>query len=147
MWLTFADPAHRDTWIDWETRSRILLGEFRSAAGQRAGDPAFVELVEALGEESSEFRVLWDSYEVRQTITGPLAVRVDPVGAIRFDVVELRMCASPLFTLSVHVPGRPKEARHAPRRRPPESQPGNPPAAAQAASSVRDDPPGLAARA
>ena len=44
MWLTFADPVHRRTWVEWEDRSRILLAEFRAAAGQHAGDLGFVEL-------------------------------------------------------------------------------------------------------
>ncbi|MGH8996677.1 MAG: hypothetical protein ACRDYB_11695 [Acidimicrobiales bacterium] len=88
----------------WKARSRTLLGEFRAAAGQHAGDPRFAELIEALSDASTEFRTWWAQYEVRQSITGPLRVRHDPVGMIRLDVNELRVCAHPSLAIYAHVP-------------------------------------------
>ncbi len=111
MWLVFAEPERRRTWANWEERSRILLAEFRAAAGQHAGDARFAELIDALNDQSSEFRALWASYEVRQSITGPLKVRLPGVGTVTFDVVDLRVCSYPALTLSVHVPARPVDRR------------------------------------
>lgn len=111
MWLTFADPLHRRTWADWEARSRTLLGEFRAAYGQHSGDARFAELVEALNEVSSEFRSWWQHYDVRQSITGPLAIRHPGVGTIRLDVIELRVGAHPSIALAVQVPARPSDRK------------------------------------
>lgn len=111
MWLAFADPAHRRTWVNWGDRSRALLGEFRAAAGQHAGDVRFAELIEALNEASTEFRVWWSRYEVRQSITGPITIRHPGVGIIKLDVIELRVSAHPSLTLAVHVPVRPADRK------------------------------------
>lgn len=111
MWLTFADAAHRDTWVVWEDRSRELLGKFRAAAGQHAGDARFSELVEALNTKSEEFASWWANYEVRQTIAGPLAIRLSDLGTIRLDVIELRTPAPPPLTVAIHTPVRPSDKR------------------------------------
>ncbi|MDA8280990.1 MAG: helix-turn-helix transcriptional regulator [Actinomycetota bacterium] len=111
MWLAFADPAHRRTWVNWGDRSRILLAEFRAAAGQHAGDVRFAELVEALNEASTEFRLWWSHYEVRQSITGPITIRHPGAGIIKLDVIELRVSAHPSLTLAVHVPVTPLDRK------------------------------------
>lgn len=111
MWLAFADPAHRQVWVNWEERSRTLLAEFRAAAGRHAGDPRFAELVDALTATSAEFRSWWTQYEVKQSITGPLTIRVPSIGTINYDVVDLQVSATEALTVSVHVPVRPSDHR------------------------------------
>ncbi len=109
MWLVFADPVHRHTWTNWPERSRVLLGEFRVAAARHAGDPRFSDLVNDLSEANPEFWELWNGYEVRQSIAGPLRLRHPEVGAMRFDVIELRPSNRPSITVSVHLPARPRD--------------------------------------
>ncbi|MGH9054530.1 MAG: helix-turn-helix transcriptional regulator [Acidimicrobiales bacterium] len=111
MWLAFADAAHRRTWVDWDARSRMLLGEFRAAYGQHSGEARFTELVEALSTVSTEFRTWWTRYDVRESFTGPLVIRQPGVGTIHLDVTELRVGAYPSLTLAVHVPVRPSDRR------------------------------------
>jgi hypothetical protein len=111
MWLAFAEPGRRGNWVNWEQRSRVLLAEFRAAAGQHAGDARFAELISALSDASEEFRSWWSTYEVRESFTGPLKVRVPGTGTIAFDVVELRVGTDSTLTLSVHVPTRPTDSR------------------------------------
>jgi hypothetical protein len=111
MWLTFADPVHRRRWVDWEGRSRILLAQFRAAAGRHAGDARFNELIDALRTASPEFRALWPRYLVKQSITGPIAVRHPTVGIIKLDVIELRVSAHPSLTLVVQIPVRPVDRK------------------------------------
>ena len=111
MWLTFADPTHQRTWVDWDTRSRTLLGELRAAYGQHSGDARFAGLVEALSEVSAEFRSWWTRYDVRQSITGPLVIRHRGVGTIRLDVTERRVGAYPSLTLAVQVPVGPSDRK------------------------------------
>ena len=111
MWMAFCDPARRAMWVNWEERSRTLLAEFRAAAGRHAGDPRFAELITDLEDNSAEFRSWWTSYEVRQSITGRLKVRVAGVGVVSLDVAELRVCSHPSLRLSVHTPVRPLDQR------------------------------------
>jgi transcriptional regulator with XRE-family HTH domain len=106
MWMAFCDPERRRTWVNWEERSRTLLAEFRAAAGRDAGDHRFTELVGLLEEESSDFRAWWATYEVRQSIAGPLRIRIPRFGIITLDVIELRICSHPSFRLSVHAPAQ-----------------------------------------
>ena len=75
MWLAFAEPGRRRTWVNWERRSRVLLAAFRAAAGEHAGDSRFAELVSALSDASDEFRSWWSTYRgtrvLRRTPQGP----------------------------------------------------------------------------
>ena len=111
MWLVFAEPGRRRTWVNWEQRSRVLLAAFRAAAGRHAGDACFAELIGALHDASDEFGSWWATYEVRQSIAGPLKARVRGTGSIAFDVIELRVGIDPTLTLSVHAPTRPTDSR------------------------------------
>jgi hypothetical protein len=106
MWLTFADPIHRRRWVDWDDRSRILLAQFRAAAGRHAGDALFNELIDALRAASPEFRALWPHYLVKQSITGPISIRHPTAGIIKLDVIELGVSAHPSLTLVVQIPVR-----------------------------------------
>lgn len=111
MWLAFAEPGRRRTWVNWERRSRILLAAFRAAAGEHAGDSRFAELVSALSDASDEFRSWWSTYEVRESFAGPLNVRVPGTGTITFDVIELGVRTDSNLTLSVHAPARGGDGR------------------------------------
>ena len=111
VWMAFGEAEHRRTWVNWEQRSRRLLAELRAAAAQHPGDPRFAELVDALEQNSSEFRAWWASYEVHQSIAGPLRVRTAQVGIVSFDVVDLRLCTHPALRLSIHTPTRPADER------------------------------------
>ncbi len=103
--------GRRRTWANWEERSRSLLAEFRAAADQHAGEPTFAELIGVLEQTSSEFRAWWASYEVRQTIDGPLKISTTEVGVISLDVIELQICTHPSLRLSIHAPTRPADER------------------------------------
>jgi transcriptional regulator with XRE-family HTH domain len=111
MWLTFADPVHRRRWVNWDDRSRILLGQFRAAAGRHAGDARFKELIDALRAASPEFRALWSHYLVKQSITGPISIRYPPAGIVKLDAIELRVSAHPSLTLIAQIPVRPADRK------------------------------------
>ena len=111
VWMAFCDPERRRIWVNWQERSRALVAEFRVAADQHAGDAHFAELIEDLRDKSEEFGSWWETYEVRQSIAGPLEVRTNDVGVIDLNVVELRVCSEPSLRLSVHTPARSQDQR------------------------------------
>jgi transcriptional regulator with XRE-family HTH domain len=109
IWMAFCEPERRKTWINWDARARTLVAEFRAAAGHHAGDPRFTELITDLQANSAEFRSWWDSYEVRQSITGRLKARIPGTGTIHMDVLDLQVCSHPTLRLSVQTPVRPSD--------------------------------------
>jgi transcriptional regulator with XRE-family HTH domain len=111
MWLTFADPVHRRRWVNWDDQSRILLAQFRAAAGRHAGDAQFKELIDALRAASPEFRTLWSHYLVKQAITGAISIRYPPGGIVKLDAIELRVSAHPSLTLIAQIPVRPVDRK------------------------------------
>jgi transcriptional regulator with XRE-family HTH domain len=109
MWLYFAKGTTARRIVRWEERGRHLLGQFRAAAAQHAGDQRFADLIEALQEESERFCEWWSRYNVEQALTAKITVRHPDVGTIHIDVIELKVAAHPSLTLAVHIPTRPSD--------------------------------------
>jgi transcriptional regulator with XRE-family HTH domain len=64
LWVLFADPATRDLITDWDIHARQALAEFRSATSTVRHDPAMVELVAILNDESPTFAAWWPEHDV-----------------------------------------------------------------------------------
>ncbi|MHB1510553.1 MAG: helix-turn-helix transcriptional regulator [Acidimicrobiales bacterium] len=109
MWLYLAKGTATATVVGWEERSRHLLGQFREAAAEHRGDERFDELIDALGQESEQFRAWWPLHRVEQALTGQIAIRRPPIGVIRLDVTELKVASRPALTLCAQVPSRPSD--------------------------------------
>jgi transcriptional regulator with XRE-family HTH domain len=109
IWLALIDQTHRDTWVQREERSRILLAEFRATAAEHADDPRFAELIAALTHASAEFRQWWPLHEVKRSIAGPITVRHPITGIINLTVVDLHPIVTPALRLSVHLPLSPAD--------------------------------------
>jgi hypothetical protein len=122
-----AATERAELWLEGNPYSplRVVCGEFIDGGGSTgrteaascsrssepppggtAGDARFSELIDALHEASPEFRALWPHYVMKQSVTGPIAIRHPTVGIIKLDVTELRVSAHPLLTLAVHIPVR-----------------------------------------
>jgi PAS domain-containing protein len=62
LWWMFTDRAqHGPT---WDETARNTLARFRAEHARRYGDPAFLELIEALLVAAPRFRELWRRHEV-----------------------------------------------------------------------------------
>lgn len=109
MWLYFAQGTTARRIVDWEERSRHLLGQFRSAAAHHSGDARFAELIDQLQHQSERFREWWSRNSVEQALTGTITIRHPDVGTIRADVIELKLPAHPSLTMAVQVPARPSD--------------------------------------
>ena len=106
MWLYFAKGTTACMGVGWEERGRHLLGQFRAVSAQHPGDDRFAELIDALQEESEQFRIWWPRHLVEQALTGQITIRRPPVGIIRLDVAELTVASHPSLTLCLQVPSR-----------------------------------------
>ena len=65
-WLWFTEPTTRRIFPeeDWDVHSASHVADLRATYSRRMGDRDVVELVEALLDESQEFRDLWELHEV-----------------------------------------------------------------------------------
>ena len=109
IWLYFAKGTTAAMGVGWEERGRHLLGQFHAAAAEHPGDERFAELIDALQEESEQFRVWWPRNVVEQALTGQITIRRPPAGIIRLDVTELKVTSHPSLTLCVQVPSGPSD--------------------------------------
>lgn len=62
--FVFRDPAARGFIVDWETRARRVIAEFRADTARRPDDPAIAALVDGLKRDCSDFVRLWDDGDV-----------------------------------------------------------------------------------
>jgi hypothetical protein len=66
----------------WDRAARVLLSQFRAAAGRYPGDPRFAELVAALTEASPQFRDWWAEYPVRYFRPAKIRIKHPQAGRI-----------------------------------------------------------------
>jgi transcriptional regulator with XRE-family HTH domain len=84
-WLTFADPARRELFTDWERSSRLLVAKFRADSARHLGDPEFESLISALLGFSPEFARAWERHEVSHTGEGRKELRHPVAGTMVFS--------------------------------------------------------------
>lgn len=78
----FLDPAARRFVVDWDTRARRLVGEFRADTAGRINDPTLLELIRELRARSAVFSTWWDEQQVLAREGGERAFKL-PDGRIR----------------------------------------------------------------
>jgi hypothetical protein len=109
----FLDPSRRTLFPDWEDVARTLLQNVRARAASHAGDPAFVELVAGLRDESAEFRTWWDEHDVVRRTIGKKRVEHPIVGELILDHVAFSLPdhADIIVVAYTAVPGSENEER------------------------------------
>jgi hypothetical protein len=91
----FTDPRARDVYVDWERDAAAMLARFRLAAARRLDDPAFLELIDKLHEQSPEARRWWPRHEVLPPVSGTKRLRHPLLGDITLDHVVLQVADDP----------------------------------------------------
>lgn len=104
MHLVFANKAHRNLLVDWETVARMSLAMFRSDNARYAGDPDLERLVSALKKSSPEFRQWWQRHEVLRPLTGHKRIRHPEQGLMSFEHTSLSVSDDPNMKLVVYTP-------------------------------------------
>jgi transcriptional regulator with XRE-family HTH domain len=114
LWLTFVDPAMRYLLVDWAPQARRLLGQYRAAAGQHAGDPRFTELTTALREASPEFREWWELHDIAGFPPAHQLFEHPSAGRLSFDYVKLASDETPDVRLIAYLPADAETRRKLP---------------------------------
>lgn len=88
--FTFTEPAARKLIVDWETRARRLVAEFRADSIRHLNDGPTHALIEALSEESEAFGRFWASQDVGEREGGTRAFDHPRLGHVTYDQITLR---------------------------------------------------------
>lgn len=88
--FTFTEPAARTLIVDWETRARRLVAEFRANSIRHLNDGPTRALIDALGAESEAFGRFWASQDVGEREGGARAFEHPRLGRVIYDQITLR---------------------------------------------------------
>jgi hypothetical protein len=107
LWMMFTDADNRARMTTWDRAARVLLSQFRAAAGRHPGDPRFAELIAALTEVSPQFRDWWAQYPVRYFRPARIRVRHPRADRITLELFQLRLEDDPGLLMVTQVPADP----------------------------------------
>jgi transcriptional regulator with XRE-family HTH domain len=107
LWMMFTDADNRARMTTWERAARVLLSQFRAAAGRHPGDPRFAELVAALAEASPQFRDWWAQYPVRYFRPAKIRISHPQAGRITLEMFQLRLEDDPGLLMVMQIPADP----------------------------------------
>jgi transcriptional regulator with XRE-family HTH domain len=85
----FTDPAARELFVDWPDIAADSVAHLRAATGHHPDDSRLADLVAQLRDESTEFRRLWSSRELRHKVDGRKELRHPQAGRLTLDYVVL----------------------------------------------------------
>lgn len=88
--FTFIEPAARTFIVDWETRARRLVAEFRADSIRHLSDGPTRALIDALASESEAFGRFWASQDVGEREGGTRAFDHPRHGRVVYDQITLR---------------------------------------------------------
>jgi transcriptional regulator with XRE-family HTH domain len=104
LWVLFADPATRDLIADWDIHARQALAEFRSATSAVRHDPAMVELVAVLSNESDTFAEWWPEHDVSGFETRLRRFNHPAAGELTFEYQQLAPAEWPALRVVAQLP-------------------------------------------
>jgi transcriptional regulator with XRE-family HTH domain len=104
LWMMFTHAETRTRLLRWEPVARAVLSHFRTAVGQRPGDPRFAEIVAALAESSAEFREWWAEYPIGYFRPATIGIDHPQIGRIALEIFQLRPVEHPDLLMVMEVP-------------------------------------------
>ena len=104
LWVLFADPSTRELIVDWDIHARQALAEFRSATTAVRHDPAMIELVEMLRQESEEFDRWWPEHDVSGFETRLRRFNHPTAGVLTFEYQQLTPAEWPSLRVVAQLP-------------------------------------------
>jgi transcriptional regulator with XRE-family HTH domain len=107
LWMMFTDAENRARMVRWEPAARAVLSQFRSAAGQRPGDPRFAAIATALAEASLEFREWWAEYPIRDFRPATIGIDHQEIGRLDLEMFQFRPVEHPDMLMVLQVPSTP----------------------------------------
>jgi len=91
----FLDPAAPDLIVDWESRARRVVAEFRADAAPYADEPDLRALIEDLSRQSPVFAHWWTRQTVVEREGGRREFRHPDMGIVYYQQITFRLAIRP----------------------------------------------------
>jgi transcriptional regulator with XRE-family HTH domain len=104
LWMMFSEAQNRARMVRWEPAARAVLSQFRTAAGQRPGDPRFAAITAELTGVSPEFRDWWAEYPVRDFRPATIGIDHPEIGRLDLEMFQFRPVEHPDMLMVLQVP-------------------------------------------
>lgn len=88
----------------WEGEAKRMVAEFRATHDLWAGDPAFVDLLARLRENSAEFSGWWEAHDIRHGAAGRKMLHHPEKGVLRFEYASFQANDDPALKLVIYTP-------------------------------------------
>ena len=102
--MMFSDAENRARMVRWEPAARAVLSQFRSASGQRPGDPRFAAIAAELTGVSPEFGEWWAEYPVRDFRPATIGIDHPEIGRLDLEMFQFRPVEHPDMLMVLQVP-------------------------------------------
>lgn len=87
--FVFLDPQARHLLVDWETRARRIVAEFRADCRRRLEDPDLLHLVAELSAASADFARFWKLHDVLERQGGSRGFVHPRFGLVHYQQITL----------------------------------------------------------
>jgi transcriptional regulator with XRE-family HTH domain len=103
--IILTKPATRRVFgASWNEQARRVVAQFRATHDLWADDPAFVELLARLRQESPEFTTWWKAHDVRAAVAGRKQMSHPQKGLLRFEHASFQASDDPALKLVIYTP-------------------------------------------
>jgi transcriptional regulator with XRE-family HTH domain len=103
-WMFTTDQAH-ETYLEWESEARAMLGRFRLSAARHPDDPDIRSLITELQRDSEHVRDWWPRHDVAPIGgSGSKKLRHPRLGPVEYSHVVLQVADHPDQTLVTYSP-------------------------------------------
>jgi len=97
------DPdARRLFGATWADEARRMVAQFRTTHDLWAGDPAFLDLLTRLQQDSSEFAIWWEAHDIRSVSVGQKLLNHPTKGLLRFEYATFQANGDPALKLAIY---------------------------------------------
>jgi transcriptional regulator with XRE-family HTH domain len=105
LWVTFESTEFRKLKGDeWEDHARRTIAQFHAGYARFVDDPWWAAQIDALSENSSEFKMFWDLHDVLNAPDTSKIIHHPKVGILAFDYISLLPPNATDLQVSIHVP-------------------------------------------
>jgi transcriptional regulator with XRE-family HTH domain len=111
LWMIFTTEPVRRT-HDWEAEAQGAVARCRFESGNYPDEPRFRELVDGLSEISDEFRLMWNSGQVRPCSERVISIERPGDGDLNLIKFQMRALDQSRHMLTLFQPADPQTAQH-----------------------------------
>ena len=103
--IILTKPATRRLFgTSWNDQARHVVAQFRATHDLWADDPAFVDLLARLRNESPEFTNWWKAHDIRAAASGRKQMSHPAKGLLRFEHASFQASDDPALKLVIYTP-------------------------------------------